>query len=240
MRVVIPSVNYGDLLSVTLPAWCHVVGHPNAITVVTTPEDEETIRVAERSGVRVHVTDAWTRHDQSWPIPDHWNGLWRERGRKDRTPVMNKALAMDEAFGFVPGFREAPSRGEPCLALDADCYPDGALPHHATIETNVLYGCRRFEGFPDLTRGREIVLKGRITKSQHRGAIAVGGGYFQLFRFVPGRRFGSYPGADGYDYDFAFLWPRGVVLESISVLHFGETHMNWEGRKTPRWEGAQQ
>ena len=102
-----------------------------------------------------------------------------------------------------------------------------------------MYCCRRFAGSPDLTRGPEIVLKGRITKSQHGKATAVGGGYFQLFRYLPGRRFGSYPGADGYDYDFAFLWPRGVVLETIHVLHFGETHRNWEGRVTPRWEVSQ-
>lgn len=234
MRVVIPSVNYGDLLAVTLPAWAKVCPL-HAITVVTSPEDHETQRVADGVGVRVYVTDAWRRHDPSWPIPDHWDGLWRERGRKDRTPTMNKALAMDEAFGFVASDTPAPRPGEPCLALDADCYPVGQLPDLDDLHAGVLYGCRRFEGYPDLSRGPEIVLKGRITKSQHASAIAVGGGYFQLFRYRPGRRFGSYPGADGYDYDFAFLWARGVVLQGIHVLHFGETHRNWEGRVTPRW-----
>lgn len=235
MRAVITSVNYGDFLALTLPAWLQVLP-AHSLTVVTSAEDQETQAVATRHGARLFVTDAWTRHDPTWPIPEHWNGLWRERGRKDRRPILNKALAMDEAFGFVACETPPPAPGEVCLAIDADCLPQGTLPPLATLEPGVLYGCRRYDGNPDLTRGDEIVLKGRIVKSQHRRAIAVGGGYFQLFRYAPGRRFGSYPGADGYDYDFAFTWPRGVVLEQIHVLHFGETHRNWEGRVTPRWE----
>lgn len=234
MRVVIPSVNYGDHLAVTLPAWQKVCP-PDSITVVTAPEDDETQRVAGEAGVRVFVTDAWRRHDERFQTPTHWHAYWRERGRKDHKPVMNKALAMDEAFGFVGDRVPRPAIGEACLALDADCYPVGQLPDERTLAPDTLYGCRRFDGRPDLTRGEEIKLRGRVLQSQHKHVSAVAGGYFQLFQYRKRCRFGSYPGADGYDYDFAFLWQKGIVLDSIHVLHFGETHQNWWGRVTPRW-----
>lgn len=234
MRVVIPSVNYGDLLAVTLPAWVKACPS-SSITVVTAHDDVESQQIAQAAGVRLFVTDAWRRHDATFQVPAHWHAYWRERGRTDLVPVMNKALALDEAFGFVPGATPPPSVGEVCLSIDADCYPVGRLPQDREIDPRRLYGCRRFEGNTDFSRGPEIVLKGRVLHSQHRHVPAVAGGYFQLFRYRRGDRFGSYPGADGYDYDFAFRWQDGELLEDIHVLHFGETHLNWWGRVTPRF-----
>lgn len=246
IRACITSVQYGDLLAVTLPGWVKLLG-AEALTVVTRADDTETQAVARANGVCACLSDAWTRHDPTFAPPAHWHAYWRERGRVDARgkldlrPVFNKALALDETFGFVPtGGYLRPEPGALCLAIDADCAPEGTLPDESTFLPGVIYGARRFEGNNDLTRGPEIKLRGRVLQSQHRHAAPVAGGYFQLFRYQPGMRFGSYPGADGYDYDFAFTFPKGIVLESLAVVHFGETHVNWWGRKTPRFVPAVQ
>ena len=230
------SVDYADFLAVTLPGWVRLCPR-GSLAVVTNAEDHDTHQVARNNDVPVFVTDAWTRHDPSFKQDmSHWNGLWKQRGHQGRAPILNKALALDESFGFVGDRMPRPHDGGICLSIDADCLPVGALPDPDAIRHDVIYGCRRFDGRSDLTCGDEIVLKGRICHSQHRQVTCVGGGYFQLFRYVSGLRFGSYPCADGYDYDFAFGFARGVELDSIHVLHFGETHVNWEGRKSPRFE----
>jgi glycosyltransferase involved in cell wall biosynthesis len=142
---------------------------------------------------------------------------------------------MDEALGFVGDRTDPPRRGDICLTLDADCYPLGTLPPITAIAAGRIYGCRRYDGRPGFTRGPEIVMRGRIAQSQHRLCPSVGGGYFQLFRWDGVERFGSYPGADGYDYDFAMRFQEGALVNSIDVLHYGDTHQNWWGRVTPRW-----
>lgn len=235
MRIVIPSVHYADYLSVTLPAWRAF--RPAAdITVVTAPNDTETPRVVGSvPGVRCLVTDAWTR-----PVPT-MNG---EPGRV----VFNKALAMDEAFGFVPGCTDPPRLKEYCLALDADVYPFGIWPQDAK-RSDTLYSCPRYEC---LTRdellahqaGRTTTadlhlippkIRGdayaRLTSMTPEQAAARCLGYFQLFRYLEGRRFGSYRTAGKYDMEFRHQFAQRRGLTSVYVLHLGEQNrQNWQGR----------
>jgi len=239
VRAVIACVDYGDHLAQTLPAWMPILAGWS-VTVVTSAADTETQAIGKACGARVLITDAWQRHDPTFVPPAHWHAYWRERGRVDATgkvdltPRFNKALAMDEAIGLAGDKTPRPLRGELVLAIDADGYPRGALPHPDTFKAETIYGCRRYDGLPRFQRGREIVMKGRIAVSQHRACTSVGGGYFQLFRWDGRERFGSYPGADGYDYDLAMRFPRGALIDSLEVLHYGETHKNWWGRVTPR------
>jgi hypothetical protein len=235
VRVRIACLDYADFLTITLPGWAGVCP-AGSLSVVTAARDEATQQVAADNGVPVFITDAWTRHDPTYKRDtSHWNGLWRERGAPDRY-VVNKALALDEAFGFVGTRTPRPRDGEICLSVDADCLPVGELPDPDLIRHDVIYGCKRFNGRINLSRGDEMVLKGRICRSQHRATPCVGGGYFQLFRYAAGHRFGSYRGADGYDYDFAFGFQKGIELKSIHVLHFGDAERNWWGRVTPRFK----
>lgn len=240
MRAVIASVDYGDHLAVTLPAWMAVLAGW-WVTVVTSHQDVETQRVTRDAGARLVITDAWRRHDPTFTPPAHWHAYWRERGRTgpggrvDLTPTLNKALAMDEAIGFAGQVTPRPALDELCLAIDADCYPLGSLPPPEAFFARTIYGCRRYDGLPGYRRGSEIVMRGRIASSQHRLCTSVGGGYFQLFRWDGRERFGSYPGADGYDYDLAMRFQAGALIQSLDVLHYGETHRNWWGRVTPRW-----
>jgi hypothetical protein len=240
VRLVIPSVQYGDFLAVTLPAWRALL--PEAyITVVTTADDTETLRVAAAHHVRGLATDAWTRavevmnHDQSGG------------------PVFNKALALDEAFGFVPGRTEPPALREHCLAVDADVVPFGTWPT-APARPGVLYGCPRYACdspaqlaalqagqvqpadlrlIPPKVRGDQYETKTRLTAAQCAEKCL---GYFQLFRYRPGLRFGSYRTAGRYDLDFRRHFTERAAVTGLVVAHLGVTdRKNWSGRVVPPW-----
>ena len=105
MRAVIPALHYADLLAVILPAWVQMLG-PEALTVVTTPDDHETHDVASARGVGLVATDAWSRDEA----------------------ILNKAAALDDAFGFTPGYRRPPPPREGRLSPDAGAYPFGHFP----------------------------------------------------------------------------------------------------------------
>lgn len=237
MRAVIPSVRYADYLAVVLPVWIRFLP-ARVLAVVTTPEDRDTQAVAASLDVPVCVTDAWTR-----------NGA-----------VFNKALALDEAFGFAPGYRPAPSRGETCLALDADVVPFGRFPDRATLADDTLYGCARYESLtPEMLEAhrsgelpREDLqliaprLRGekrpQLTPHTEQAVRDCGRqalGYFQLFRYRPGVGFGSSRTAGKYDLDFRAHFTSRRGLTECYVLHLGEqSRANWRGRVLPPWKEA--
>src|SRR5207237_9682215 len=108
-RGAVGSGQSGDYLARTLPA-CLRILPKGSLTVVTNARDIETQAVARECGANLRITDAWTRHDDTWRLPEHWSGLWRERGRRDNRPILNKALALDEAFGFAGSVTPPPHR----------------------------------------------------------------------------------------------------------------------------------
>ena len=237
MRLVIPSVNYGDLLQVILPAWLAILPR-EAITVVTAPGDQETRDIATGLAVDLLVTDAWRRDGA----------------------VFNKAAALDEAFGFVGDVRRAPADGGVCLSIDVDIFPFGGLPTGAEIKPDTLYGCPRFHcPTPDILKAHLFgTLKHRdlqlIAPRMRKvpGALIVPNtpanvqdaasrclGYFQLFRYQPGIRFGSYRTAGKYDLDFREQFTRRLTVPRFYALHLGDQdRRNWQGRVTARWEAS--
>lgn len=245
MRLAIPSVGYGDLLALTLPAWCALAPYASLV-VVTATDDAESQGIAQRYSVDCFVTDAWTRRDPTYHVNGRSNRTyskrWRETMRAGDTPTFNLALALDEAFAET----DDAVRG----VINADCYPIGVLPQDDQIAADVIYGawrrdCASRADLDAYLRGQRsldayplVRASGRITQSQHRDVPNVGEGYCQIFRADPRRRFGSYPAADEYDFDFALTFPLGVMLEGLSFLHLGERARNWDGRVTPRWEGV--
>lgn len=231
MLIVIPSVGYADFLAVTLPAWQAFA--PNArIRVVTSPDDRETFRVASDAGVGCVVTDVW-----------HRGGA-----------LFNKAEALDEAFELRNPLGPTSTA---CLATDADVVPVGRLPD-LQLSRGVLYGCARYacDTPADLARVRagELGLEQLpLLLARHHGenrprrqwphtaadAVQVaraGLGYFQLFAWRPGLRFGSSQTAGGYDQRFAGQFTLRTPLPGVAVLHLGaQDRANWTGRVVPRW-----
>ncbi len=232
MRVVMPSLHYGDFAAVTLPAWRQWVPEAD-ITLVTAPDDADSIAAAAAAGVRCHVTRAWTADGA----------------------VLNKGLALDEAFGFAPGFTTPPADDTCCLSIDADVYPCGAVPSDATIARDTLYGCARYHcaspaalaqycagetGRADLALIPPRV-RGESDPQQlaHMSPVEAGQralGFFQLFRWAPGVAFGSSRSAGKYDLDFRRHFRARVGLEAVYVLHLGGLdRRNWRGRVLPAW-----
>ncbi len=212
MRVVIPSVDYADMLAATLPAWRRLLPEADLI-VVTAKHDRATFAIARASGAALLVTDAWYRNGARF----------------------NKARALDEAFAF----EERPA-GEICIAIDADVHPFGAFQPHE-IGDGVLYSVDRFYVDTPATLARlvtrpELVLEERDRMTAGRR----GPGYFQAFRARPDLTFGSYPDAGYYDLAFHQHFAGGVaVLEGFYVGHLGrKSGKNWSGRTLPKWGAA--
>ncbi len=236
MRAVIPALHYADLLAVILPAWVQVLG-AEALTVVTTPGDHETHEVASAHGVGLVATDAWSRDEA----------------------ILNKAAALDDAFGITPGYRRPPAPGELCISLDADVYPFGRFPNESEIQPDVLYGCARYhcltprdlrrhrrgrtprerlQLIPPKVRGEPYARCPNTRENALRSASRCLG-YFQLFRYREGIRFGSYRTAGKYDLEFSYQFPHREALWDFYVLHLGEqSRANWRGRVTARWSAA--
>lgn len=228
MIAVIPSVNYADILAVTLPAWRRTL--PAAtLRVVTSHDDIETPRVCREVGVEALQTDAW-----------HADGA-----------VLNVAKALDEAFA-------AAAPGEVCLSIDADCYPCGPFPDEDTLAPGVLYGCVRYlcrstaelQAHLDGRTPREALpLMGHRLERAGYGIVAntpaavtrlagEGPGYCKVFRYGA-QRFGSFRTAGAYDTVFAAKFADKRPITEFYVLHLGPSRgRNWSGRAVPRWEVA--
>jgi hypothetical protein len=226
MRIVVPSVNYADLLAVTLPAWRRMLMSTqlsHELIVVTSPEDHATRSIAHENHVTALVTDAWGRDGA----------------------VFNKAAALDEAFGF--GVKGGVGLGEWCLSIDADVFPFGGLPW-GQIErakgAGVLFGANRYACHTPLDLQKHI--DGRMplggfqeihtwSRSKHRHDPAGRQGYFQLWQHRAGDSFGSFPTAAKYDVKFSERFQQHHYLDHFYVLHLGEHRKNWSGRVTPGW-----
>lgn len=228
MRAAIVSVKYGDLLAVTLPAWKKLLPD-GVLTVATSPEDTESQEVAAANGVPCFVTDAWTRRDPEW------TGTWG----MNRPVTFNCALGLDESLGLI-GSAKRPAIGEVIAAIHVDCWPQGKWCSTDGLRDDTLYGvwrhfCPTPEVFEQIKRGK--VTKESVPRMKNSGGRPVG--YFQMFRYRDGERFGSYPTAQKYDTHFCAKWKNLAYVYDFWLWHLGpHDDANWAGRVVPRWHAA--
>lgn len=223
MRAFIVSVRYADFLAQSLVPWRKFLP-PGTLTVLTSPDDVDTIAVAARAKVPVFATTAWAERDDTCHVTT-------ER------PKFNVPLALDHAFGFV-GSRPPPALGELCLSVDADVVPFGVWPAEETFEPDVLYGLYRYKcnDHQHLVAHRRGLLSLQSYAFMQNNRPA---GYAKVFRYRPGLRFGSYPSAGNYDFDFGELFPRREMRQdNVYVLHMGKRggYHNWRSRTIPLWD----
>lgn len=227
MRAIITSVNCGDFLASTLPAWKALLGAH--LGVATSPADAETQAVCAANGVHAWVTDGWARVDASC----HLGSI---------PPRFNMPLGLDEAFGFVPGLRDLPADGELCLSLNADVYPFGKMPAEADIPKGLMAGWWRYECPTPKDLAAHVSGKRKVhdyRRMKNSGGRPVG--YAQLFRYTPGFRFGSYGSAAKYDIHVFAKFARLEMRTDLYLFHLGGPeggHANWVGRCVPRWNAA--
>ena len=227
IEVIITSVGYGDFLAITLPEtkqWFE------SITVVTAPEDRNTIALAEREGVSTHITSVW-----------HENGA-----RFNKAAAINSVLdhlALDGTDSWV-------------LSLDADILLHADLrPDVADLDSQGLYSikrrmCETEQEWRELVTGRRrvdelplyvpAVVNGKVWKHRPTDNPAALCGYLQLWhatKAVGVKRLPASTNAAGYDVLFAFSFPDALrsFIEGREVLHLGPRKTNWDGRVSPWW-----
>ena len=115
MRVIFPSLNYGDYLEKVIPDWKQALGRHHEYYVVTAPRDVESMGAALRNNIRYLTTEAWF---------------------VDNADV-NVGLALDHALSFA-------HEGEVCLTINADTIPGEAPFELPEVEPDTIYGVNRF------------------------------------------------------------------------------------------------
>lgn len=227
---VIACTGYDDFLAKTLK---HNVGKFNKIIVVTKPNDIKTIECCEVHNIRCIQTQAW-----------EYGGATLNKGR-----ALN--VGLDEV-----------SSDWVCV-IDADIIVPKAI-RTGNLDPRVLYSAKRrmCESFVDYA---DCELTGITSASIKKfpidrvpvrrledGKLAVWGnphcktsnvagilGYFQMwnrkrYRVKFPTNFGF---AHSYDVRFALHWPEDLrKWLRMNVLHLGQTHLNWKGRITSRWD----
>lgn len=211
MRAIIVSVDYADILAVTLPYNRH---HFDAVTVVTTAADTQTIAIAEAADCHIVTTE-----------------LFYAGGA-----AFNKYAALEYALD------QAGRQGWLCL-LDADILFPKVLPQSAWVCGNIYSPKRRmqpniaapilpewewagfaygepknnhlFAGYTQIFHAEDPVLSGRPWHKTH------------------------YDNASDGDTDFSRKWAKNKKIRpAFDVLHLGLDTTNWCGRAAPYKDGT--
>lgn len=225
VQVIIPCVDYEDLLRQSLPVTRQLFHN---VLVVSSAEDEDTIALCQRAKVDLLLTNAWF----------------------DDGARLNKAAALNEAIAV--SLQRSPYAW--LLVLDADIVLSNHFDLDvAALDPSCLYSVRRrlcetehqWKQISDgtLTPGDLPIYTVPVTNGKawgHRPAEnpAALSGYFQLWHPTTTQitRFPPKPSAAGYDVEFALMFPdeRRYYLSGEAV-HLGPLRKNWNGRVSPRW-----
>jgi hypothetical protein len=205
------SVNYADLLERAMPRWVEGL---DALVVVTTPEDTETLRLVARWGV------AW----------------WSTRAFYEDGCAFNKGKAMSAAVEAMRLLEDDPDW---IATFDADVIPPAgwrAIVEAAAPRPGTLYGAVR--AIPVRTFGNSLAYDDS-PDPEHWLELSEAElpGFFQLWHASDPnvQRWPLYDctwrHAGGYDSEFQFRWPvdRKIKLP-IMLEHIGVPGRNWWGR----------
>jgi len=227
IETIITCVGYADFLAITLPEtkrWF------KAITVLTSPDDSETIAFAKHEGVELYIT-----------------GVWHENGA-----TFNKAAAINSFLDQ----RNLDGTDSWVLFLDADILLlSNPHPDIANLNPKGLYSikrrmCETEQEWRKLCAGQLCVddlplyvpevVNGKVWKHRPTNNSAALCGYFQLWHITNAigmKRMPPSSNASSYDVLFAFSFPEALRLfiEGREVLHLGPRKTNWDGRVSPRW-----
>ena len=226
IQTAITCVNYDDFLAWTLP---RNLPYLESVTVITSPHDAATIRLAKQLGVQLFITDAW-----------HVGG------------PLNKAHALNQWITHASAFE--PEAWLMSLDADillfqpvADCLDD--------LDPRGLYSvrrrmCRDANSWNEFLAGSKVladfpvdvvpVVNGKLWGTidvQNPAGLA---GYFQLWcptASIGLNRFPMTGTAEAYDLMFGLSFPDTArkILPMQDALHLGPTEVNWVGRRSPRW-----
>lgn len=204
------SVGCGDFLSWSLP---HNISQFDRFTVVTSPEDELTQRIATACGAELVISNRF-----------------REKGaRFNKGKMLNDGFASLDMDGWV-------------LVTDADVLFRKGMRRRLLsrlLNENSLYYASRFNT-PE--EGREVWLTRWFTAPElftelqfsDLSSNQMPWGYFQLFYGPNSKPYSeAYESAGDVDYEFQGRWPishRVLLPEAVVHIAHGHPGRNWQGR----------
>lgn len=226
----IVCVNYADMLKLTIENSIKIL---NTLTVVTTPEDKETIDLCKKYNVNVlEYGCCFCENDKK--IVDDPNKLFH----------LSKMINQ----GLMYIIEHYPNDWILYVNSDILLNPSLANVNLDNFDENVLYGSWRHV-IPTKAEYDEIYNNGDINFGECYarfpnidGDGSVGFGFFQLFkkRVFYDQTY-KFNGGISYDASYSDLlfvkkFSRVERIDSYTVLHLGKPGVNWFGRISERWE----
>jgi hypothetical protein len=209
VRAILVSVDYADILSVTLPYNRH---HFTDVYVITTNEDKETQRVCSENQTQVLTTDLFYRYGAAF---NKWGAMeygFNMIGRTGWLCMMDADVLIpkEARFDLNPGCIHSCRRN-----IIKDLTQCESIPTEESWSNfpTSPYDSEPAIGYLMAFYAQDAVLKERpwFRKVQHAGA------------------------ADSY---FHERWkPENKIQLPFSVLHLGEDRRNWCGRVTRGFDG---
>lgn len=212
MRAILVSVDYSDLLSVTLPYNLH---HFKSVCVVTSPADHNTRDLCDDMRVECYITDAFYRNGATF---NKWLALeeglnWY--GRHGWICIMDADVLWPKNGSDIlqrylrPGFLYTPLRR---------MFTDITKPLPPENEWNrypIHRNLQEWAGYSQVFAANDSVLGD------------------PPWHEIDWRHAG---GADSF---FQAKWPRHrKIRPPFNVLHIGPTGENWMGRSSPLLDGT--
>lgn len=213
VRAITVSVNYHDFLAVTLP-WNKSIF--KSISVVTHPDDEQTLEVCRQNEVEVFTTE-----------------VFYERGAK-----FNKYAAIEQSLDYF-------GRHGWMAIIDADTCISHRAQEFVLNPGNLYIPRRRMcpHDIPEIPEER--LWRRMAMDSGSMGRMQLWSGYCQIFH-ADDPALQSLPWfettwatAAVADSRFSERWPESRKRRpSYEVLHIGPQRQNWAGRVTPYRDGT--
>ncbi len=209
VTAVLVSVEYGDLLALTLP---RNRPHFARVVVVTSPDDTETIRVARQHDAHVLTTRCFWDH-----------GAW-----------FNKGLGLDHGLEFAGlGWRDGWY-----AVMDADILlpAERCLEFEGREPGRLYVPSRRIVGLDDHARAdlESIAPRPNEEFAGYFQLFHASDTAFDQRPWYPA----AWRHAGGCDTEFWKRWPKHLRSRPpFTVTHVGPDGENWCGRVTPRIDG---
>jgi hypothetical protein len=208
MRAILVSVDFADLLAITLPYNRH---HFTEVMVVTTPRDKETIKTANREGCDVCMTEAFYDNGAHF---NKWKGLelgLSRFGREGLLCIMDADILWPRELlhhHFEDGYLYTPPRR---LLIDVtqEIPPEGQWQNYPIMNE------MEWAGYTQIFYGHDPVLP---KPPWHQQDWTHAGGADSFFQELWGRGRKLRPG--------------------FTVLHLGPPFTNWCGRASQRVDGS--
>ncbi len=210
MKAILISVDYGDILAITLKRNARLF---DEILVVSTERDKETAEVvASVPNARLHTTDAFYRKDCPF----------------------NKGAAMEEGFDILG------RDGWICIIDADILFPSDFSWKCVSLEANCLHTPRRciLEDLSTYYESLDWTNMKVHPDIEHAGYCQIFNASAPVLDVRPWYPT-NWVHAGGSDSEFNQLWSRrNKIWLPFSVLHLGPVDTNWCGRVAPRADGT--